>query len=233
MHLGFDPLYFVFLAPGLLLSAWASWKVHHAYAQGQEFAASSGVSGAETAHEILARHGMGPVRIEMAEGFLSDHYDPVHKVLRLSPDVYEGRSLAALGIAAHEAGHALQDASGYPLLKLRNGIVPLAAWGGNLSWILIFAGFLLSSLNLIMAGIIAFSMTVVFQLVNLPVEFDASRRAREVLGALGLITPREEPVVRSVLSAAALTYVAATLTSVLTLVYYLYRAGVFGSRSET
>jgi uncharacterized protein len=234
MHLGFDPMYFLFLVPGLLLSAWASWKVHHAYAQAEEFIANSGVSGAETAHEILARFGLRPIRIEVADGFLSDHYDPVHKVLRLSPEVYEGRTLAALGIAAHEAGHALQDASGYPLLKLRNGIVPLAAWGGNLSWILILGGFLLSSLNLIMAGIIAFSLTVVFQLVNLPVEYDASHRAREVLRSLGLVGPQEEPIVRKVLSAAALTYVAATLTSVLTLVYYLYRAGVFGhERSET
>jgi len=228
MHLGIDPMYFLFLAPGLLLSAWATWKVHHAYAQAGEFVATSGVSGADTAHEILARYGLGPIRIEVADGFLSDHYDPVHKVLRLSPDVYEGRTLAALGIAAHEAGHALQDASGYPLLKLRNGIVPLAAWGGNLSWILIFVGIALSSLNLIMAGIIAFSLTVVFQLINLPVEFDASHRAREVLRSLGLIAPQEEPIVRKVLSAAALTYVAATLTSVLTLLYYLYRAGVFG-----
>lgn len=232
MHLGFDPFYFLFLAPGLLLSAWASWQVHHAYAQASAFVATSGVSGADTAHEILARSGLRPIRIELASGFLSDHYDPVHKILRLSPDVYQGRTLAALGIAAHEAGHALQDASNYPLLKLRNGIVPLAAWGGNLSWILILAGAVLSSLNLILAGILAFSITVVFQLVNLPVEFDASHRARELLRSLGLIAPQEEPMVRKVLSAAALTYVAATLTSVLTLVYYLYRAGVFGSDSR-
>ena len=154
------------------------------------------------------------------------------KVLRLSPEVYGGRSLAALGIAAHEAGHALQDATGYPLLDLRNGIVPLAAWGGNLSWILIALGFGLTSLNLVLVGIAAFSLTVVFQFVNLPVEFDASRRARQVLQSLGLITPAEEPVVRRVLSAAAMTYVAATLTSVLTLLYYLFRAGVFGSHDR-
>ena len=200
--------------------------------RGAEFGASSGYTGAQTAETILVRYGRTPVRLEVAEGFLSDHYDPGQKVLRLSPEVFGGRSLAALGIAAHEAGHALQDATGYPLLKLRNGIVPLAAWGGNLSWILIVLGFALASVNLVLIGIAAFSLTVVFQLVNLPVEFDASRRAREVLRSLGLIAPGEEPVVRRVLSAAALTYVAATLTSLLTLVYYLFRAGVFGSQDR-
>ena len=228
----FDPLYFVFLAPALLLSAWASWQVHHAYAVAREIPPSSGLTGAQAAEAILARYGMTPVRVEVTEGILSDHYDPRQKVLRLSPDVDSGRSLAALGIAAHEAGHALQDATGYPLLSFRNGIVPLAVWGANLSWILIVLGFALTSLNLILIGIAAFSLSVVFQLVNLPVEFDASRRAREALRSLGLVTPAEEPVVRRVLSAAAMTYVAATLTSVLTLVYYLYRAGVFGSHER-
>lgn len=193
-----------------------------------EILPSSGLTGAQAAEAILARHGMAPVRVEATEGVLSDHYDPRQKVLRLSPEVYAGRSLAALGIAAHESGHALQDATGYPLLAVRNGIVPMAVWGGNLSWILLLLGFALTSLNLVLIGIAAFSLTVVFQLVTLPVEFDASRRAREVLASLGMITPREEPVVRQVLFAAALTYVAAALTSVLTLLYYLYRAGLFG-----
>src|SRR4051794_5569632 len=220
MFYGLDPLYFAFLAPALLLAAWASWRMHSAYAEAREVGVTSGYSGARTAEAILARYGVAPVLIEVADGFLSDHYDPARKVLRLSPEVYEGRSLAALGIAAHEAGHALQDATGYPLMSLRNGIVPLAVWGGNLSWILIILGFTLASLKLILVGVAAFSFTVVFQLVNLPVEFDASRRAREALRSIGLITPGEEPVVRRVLSAAALTYVTATLTSVLTLAYY-------------
>jgi Zn-dependent membrane protease YugP len=232
MFFGFDPLYCVFLAPALLLSAWASWKVHRAYAEARQIGASSGYSGAEAAEAILTRSGLAPVRLEVAEGFLSDHYDPSQRVLRLSPDVYEGRSLAALGIAAHEAGHALQDATGYPLLKFRNGIVPLAAWGGNLSWILILLGFALSSLKLVLIGITAFSLTVLFQVVTLPVEYDASRRARQALGTLGLIAPGEEPIVRRVLSAAALTYVAATVTSILTLLYYLVRTGVFDSHDR-
>jgi len=232
MLYGLDPLYFAFLAPALLLTAWASWKVHHTYAEAREVPASSGFTGARTVEAILTRYGRTPVRIEVTHGLLSDHYDPDRKVLRLSPEVYGGRSLAALGIAAHEAGHALQDDTGYALLKLRNGIVPLAVWGGNLSWILIALGLALSSLNLLVVGIAAFSLSVVFQLVNLPVEFDASRRARQVLRSLGLIAPAEEPVVRRVLSAAALTYVAATLTSVLTLLYYLFRAGLFDSNDR-
>jgi Zn-dependent membrane protease YugP len=235
MFFGFDPVYFVFLAPGILLAAWASWRVRRAYTQAGEIPPESGFTGAETAEAILDRHGLRDVRVEPVEGFLSDHYDPAEKVLRLSPEVYGGRSLAALGIAAHEAGHALQDATGYPLLRLRNGIVPLAAVGGNLSWVLILVGFLLAAggyafgTGLIWAGIAAFSLTVLFQLVNLPVEFDASRRAKNVLASLRLVSAREAPAVRRVLSAAALTYVAATLTSALTLAYFLFRAGVFGS----
>ena len=146
-------------------------------------------------------------------------------MLRLSPDVYEGRSLAALGIAAHEAGHAIQDAKRYPLLALRNGLVPLANIGGSIGWIMIAAGLVLAMSGLVWAGIAVFSATVLFQLVNLPVEFDASRRARAQLVANGLIARSEEREVARVLNAAALTYVAATLTSILTLFYFVFRAG--------
>jgi Zn-dependent membrane protease YugP len=168
---------------------------------------------------------------------MTDHYDPSHKVLRLSPEVYAGQSLAALGIAAHEAGHAMQDAHGYAPLRLRNGLVPLASVGGGLAWIIIFAGFVLSAVNhalgnsLVLVGIGAFSLVVVFQLVNLPVEFDASRRARAALIDGGLITAEEDVYVKKVLDAAALTYVAATLASVLTLLYYLFRSGLLGGRN--
>jgi Zn-dependent membrane protease YugP len=139
--------------------------------------------------------------------------------------VYEGRSLAALGIAAHEAGHAMQDATRYPLLSLRNGLVPLANIGSSIGWLMIAAGFVLAMTGLVWAGIGVFSLTVLFQLVNLPVEFDASRRAKAELVGNGLIAPQEEHEVSRVLSAAALTYVAATLTSVLTLLYFVFRAG--------
>jgi Zn-dependent membrane protease YugP len=224
----FDPIYFLFLAPGMLLAAWASWRVRQAYARASRLAPASGVSGAETAAVMLDRFALRGVRVQATHGFLSDHYDPSAKVLRLSPEVFAGRSLAALGIAAHEAGHAIQDATGYPMLRVRNAIVPLASVGGNLSWILILLGFVLAWGGLVWAGIGLFSLTVLFQLVNLPVEFDASRRAKLALADLGLTTPREDPAVRRVLSAAAMTYVAATLTSVLTLAYFLFRAGAFG-----
>jgi Zn-dependent membrane protease YugP len=228
----FDPIYFLFLLPGILLAMWAQWRVKSAYAEASQIPTRSGYSGAEAAAALLHRAGVPDVQIEPTEGFLSDHYVPGEKVLRLSPDVYSGRSLAAVGIAAHESGHALQDASRYPLLVLRNGLVPLAGIGSNLSWIVIVAGFFLQLAGLVYVGIALFSLTVIFQLVNLPVEFDASRRARLALIDAELITPDEAVTVKRVLDAAALTYVAATLTSVLTLLYFLYRSGLLGGRRD-
>jgi Zn-dependent membrane protease YugP len=228
----FDPIYFVFLAPGILLALWAQFRVSSAVHQASQIPARSGYSGAETAHAMLEAEGVHGVRIEPTEGFLTDHYVPGERVLRLSHQNYAGRSLTALGIAAHEAGHAVQDATRYPLLVIRNGLVPLASIGSSAAWLIIAVGFLMQAMGLIIAGIVAFSLTVLFQLVNLPVEFDASRRARLALVSTGLITPEEEPVVAKVLNAAALTYVAATLTAVLTLLYFLFRAGLLGGRSN-
>jgi Zn-dependent membrane protease YugP len=234
--LWFDPMYFVFLAPGILLALWAQWRVKSAYSHASQIPPASGYTGAQTAAALLQAGGINDVQIEPVEGFLSDHYSPGEKVLRLSPEVYAGRSLAALGIAAHETGHAYQDAQRYPLLVARNALVPLAGIGGNLSWLIIIIGFGLASLEptlgrtVVLAGIAAFSLTVVFQLVNLPVEYDASRRARIALLDTGLVTREEDVVVKKVLSAAALTYVAATLSSVLTLLYFLFRSGVLGNR---
>jgi Zn-dependent membrane protease YugP len=226
----FDPLYLLFLAPGILLALWAQWRVRSAYSQASQVGARSGVSGAEAAATLLDTAGVQGVRIESVQGFLSDHYVPGKRILRLSPEVYSGRSLAALGIAAHESGHALQDATRYPLLVLRNGLV---------SWLVLMVGFTLASLGMVLGqwlvilGMALFSLVVVFQLVNLPVEFDASRRARATLLDTGLVTPAEDVVVKKVLDAAALTYVAATLTSVLTLLYFLFRSGLLtgGRRS--
>jgi Zn-dependent membrane protease YugP len=226
----FDPMYLLFLAPAMLLAAWAQFRVQSAYHEASQIPSGSGVSGARAAQEVLRSAGVNGVAIEPVEGFLSDHYDPRAKVLRLSPDVYSGRSLAALGIAAHEAGHALQDADRYPLMVVRNAIVPIAGIGSNAAWVLMVIGFALSSLALVTVGIAAFSLTVIFQLVNLPVEFDASRRARRVLLETGLVTVEEDEHVKRVLDAAALTYVAATLTAVLTLLYFLFRSGLLGSR---
>lgn len=228
----FDPMYMLFLAPGMLLAMWAQWRVQSAFAEAKQYRPRSGVTGAQAAAELLSRTGLDHVAIEPVAGMLSDHYVPGEHILRLSPDVYGESSLAAVGVAAHEAGHAFQDAQRYPLLVIRNGLVPLANIGSNLSWIIIVAGFMLQMMGLILVGIAAFSLTVVFQLVNLPVEFDASRRARRALLETGLVTQEEDRIVRRVLNAAAMTYVAATLTSILTLLYFLYRAGLLGGRRD-
>ncbi len=228
----FDPIYFVFLAPGILLALWAQFRVSTAFHQASQIPTRSGYSGAEAAAAMLAAEGVTDVRIEPTEGFLTDHYVPGQRILRLSHQNYASRSLAAVGIAAHEAGHAIQDAMRYPLLVIRNGLVPLASIGSTAAWIIIAVGFLMQAMGLIIAGIIAFALTVLFQLVNLPVEFDASRRARVALVSTGLITAEEEPAVAKVLNAAALTYVAATLTAVLTLLYFLFRAGLLGGRNN-
>jgi Zn-dependent membrane protease YugP len=228
----FDPIYLVFLAPGILLALWAQFRVKSAYSQASQIPARSGYTGAETAATVLHAAGVPGVQIEPVEGFLSDHYVPGERVLQLSPEVYAGRSLAALGIAAHESGHAIQDAVRYPLLGIRNSLVPLAGFGSGIGWIIIFVGFALASMNLVLVGIAVFSLTVLFQLVNLPVEFDASRRARIALVQGGLVTPEEDVEVARVLNAAALTYVAATLTSILTLLYFLFRSGLLGGRND-
>lgn len=224
----FDPMYLVFVAPAMLLALWAQMRVKSAYAEASEIGSRSRLTGAAAAEELLHAAGIHNVRVEPVEGFMSDHYSPTEKVLRLSPEVYNGQSLAALGIAAHEAGHALQDAERYPLLVARNALVPLASVGGNLSWIILMVGFVLASTQLVMAGIVAFSATVLFQLVNLPVEFDASRRARIVLADAGMITREEDVYVKKVLDAAAMTYVAATISAIMTLLYFLFRSGLLG-----
>jgi Zn-dependent membrane protease YugP len=226
----FDPIYFVFLAPGILLALWAQFRVQSAYQEASRVPARSRLSGAQAADALLRGSGVRGVEIEPVGGFLSDHYVPGEKVLRLSPDVFAGRSLAAVGIAAHESGHAIQDARHYPLLVMRNALVPLAGIGSSAAWVILAVGFLMASLTLVQIGIVAFSVTVLFQLVNLPVEFDASRRARIALVEGGLVTPEEAVTVKKVLDAAALTYVAATLTSLLTLLYFLFRAGLLGDR---
>ncbi len=210
----------------------AQYRVKSAYARASQIAPRSGMSGAEAADAMLHAAGVDGVRIEPVEGFLSDHYVPGQGILRLSPGVYAQRSLAAVGIAAHEAGHAIQDAHRYPLLSMRNVLVPAASVGSSFAWIAIFAGLMLSWTGLTYIGIGLFALVVLFQVVNLPVEFDASRRARVALVDGGLITAEEDVEVGRVLNAAAWTYVAATLTSVLILLYYLFRSGLLGGRSD-
>lgn len=228
----FDPIYFVFLGPAILLSIFAQFRVKSAFAEGKKHIASSGLSGAETARRILDASGLSSVGVEQTNGFLGDHYDPKAKVLRLSNDVYHGNSLSALGVAAHEAGHALQDAERYGLLVVRNAIVPMASFGSNASWIFMFMGYALGSMNMVLLGVMLFSLIVLFQVINLPVEFDASRRAKDLLVARGFISPGEQRIVAKVLDAAAMTYVAATISAILTLLYYLWRLGLIGGGSR-
>jgi Zn-dependent membrane protease YugP len=226
--IGLDFTYFLFLAPAILLGLWAQMRVKSAFAQAEQEPAP--LSGAAAARAILDSAGLRAVGIEPVQGFLSDHYDPTAKVLRLSPHVYGERSMAAVGIAAHEAGHALQDAQRYAPLVLRSMAVPAASFGGGISSILIIAGFLMSLKPLILLGIVAFSAVVAFQVINLPVEFDASRRAKNQLDSLGIVPAAEQVYVHKVLDAAAWTYVAGTLQAIMTLLYYVMHFG--GSRDE-
>lgn len=225
----FDPMYLLIVGPGMLLAMWASFKVKRTFKKMSKVTTRSGMSGAEVAREMLRRSGVRGVKVELHQGFLSDHYDPTHKVVRLSPDVYNGRSVASVGVAAHECGHVLQDAQDYSFMRVRQSLVGPANLGSNLSFILIIAGFFLHLSGMIWLGIIAFSAVVLFQLITLPVEFNASSRARVALVQGNIVTSAEDQQVGSVLNAAALTYVAALITSVLTLLYFLIRfAGVGG-----
>ncbi len=224
MPFAFDPLWILLMLPGMALAGWAQSRIMSAYREGARYRASSGVTGAEAAATIMQSGGVGNVPIEPVAGQLTDHYDPSHKVLRLSASNYRQDTLAAVGVAAHEAGHAIQDAQHYPLLVVRNLIVPLAGIGSNLSFTALLAGVMFQWMPLVWLGVILFSTVVIFQLVNLPVEFDASRRAREQLLQTRLISPEEDQMVGKVLNAAAMTYVAGTLTSVLQLVFFVIRA---------
>jgi len=222
----FDPWYFIAIAPALLLGFWAQWRIRSAYSKGMEIRAP--LSGAAAARHVLDSAGLQGVPVEQTPGHMSDHYDPRSKVIRLSSEVYRSSSMTAVGIAAHEAGHAIQDAKRYAPLVIRNAAVPLAGFGSNVSFILIILGAFFSQM-LVWLGIIAFAGIVFFQLVNLPVEFDASRRAKQQLVELGIVNQQGMQYVNKVLNAAALTYVAATLQSLLTLLYLIMRFG--GSRN--
>jgi Zn-dependent membrane protease YugP len=225
---GFDPVYWIFLAPALLLGLWAQARVRSAFSEAERVRAP--LSGAAAARYVLDSAGLQTVAVEPVEGFLSDHYDPRHKVLRLSPQVYQESTMAAVGIAAHEAGHALQDAKHYAPLVVRNAAVPVANFGGGISMVLLIIGAMMSFVQLIWLGIILYSGVVFFQLVNLPVEFDASNRAKAQLDALGIVPREQQQYVRKVLNAAAWTYVAGTLQAVMTLLYFILRFG--GSSRE-
>jgi uncharacterized protein len=221
----FDPLYFVFALPALLFGFWAQWRVQSAMKRYSQVRNSSRFTGAEIAQRILASSGLHNVRVELAQGFLSDHYDPREKVLRLSQDVYHGESVAAAGIAAHEAGHAIQDQSDYLFLRVRSVMVPAVQIGSWLGPILFMVGLFTTAIfgqTLAWAGLLLFAGTAVFALVTLPVEFDASRRAKALLENHGFVFSTDMRGVHAVLNAAALTYVAGATQAISTLLYYAF-----------
>ncbi|MGM9532372.1 zinc metallopeptidase [Intestinibacter sp.] len=217
MYYRYDPTYII-LIPAIILTLYAQFKVSSTTNKYFRVRTQRGYTGEQTAREILTANGIYDVRIEMIGGTLSDHYDPRSRVLRLSQDVYRGTSITSVAVAAHECGHAIQHARGYAPLTIRGAIVPVVNFASNASWILIMVGLFMSSFNfLLKIGILLFAATVVFQLVTLPVEFNASSRALAQIESLGIVSHDERRESKKVLKAAALTYVAAAATAVLQL----------------
>ncbi len=218
----FDLNYLLYVGPAILISLWASWRVKSTFSKFQNVGVRSGMTGAEAAAAVARAGGANEITIERVDGFLSDHYDPRSKTLRLSSAVYDGRSISSIAVGAHEAGHAIQHARAYVWLGFRSQMVPVASVVSNV-WIwIVMAGLLLRAPMLMYVGIALFAVVVVVQLITLPVEFDASNRAKAVLASSGIVSTQEEAQgVSKVLGAAAMTYVAAALTAIVTLIYYL------------
>ncbi len=223
---GYDLTYFVFMIPCLILSIYCSAKVNSTFAKYSKVANRRGLTGAQAAYQVLTANGVTGVRIERVSGKLTDHFDPRTNVIRLSESVYDSPTVAAVGVAAHEAGHAVQHAQGYLPNKIRSAIVPVANIGSKLSWIFIFVGFLLPvQYNFVITlGIVFFSFSVLFTLVTLPVEFDASKRALATIQGSNLLYDDEYTGAKKTLSAAAMTYVAAAATAVAQLLRLLLLA---------
>jgi len=218
----FDPVYWLFALPGLLIGIWAQVKLHHAYGKYSQVPVDSGMTGAEAAREVLDQAGLNNVPVEEIPGQLSDHYDPAKRALFLSSDNFHGRTVAAVGVAAHEAGHALQHQAAYGLFNVRMALVPVTQFASMAYMGIFFVGLFLGMLKIVLPIIIVtFAVMTLFQLVTLPVEYDASRRAKEQLFRLGLVHEHERTGVSKVLDAAALTYVAALVSSMLNLLYYI------------
>ena len=229
-YYGFDWTYLVIVLPCLILSMWASSSVKSTFNKYSKVNSIRRLTGAEAAQQVLSANGVRGVRIERVSGNLTDHYDPKTNVIRLSDSVYGSSSVAAIGVAAHEAGHAVQYAQNYGPIKIRAAIIPITNLGSKLAMPLILAGILLSflgsfSTTLVYLGIAAFSLSIVFQLVTLPVEFNASRRAMETIETSGLLTHEEQQGAKKTLKAAAMTYVAATAVAVAQVVRLLVLCG--------
>ncbi len=227
----FNPAYLCFMAPAFLLMALASWYVNSTFNKWSQVRARSGLTGAQAAQRLINNGGLAGVQVAGTSGNLSDHYDPRNKTLFLSQNVANVPSVASVAVAAHELGHAMQDADGYFPLRFRAALVPMVNIGTNLGWILILAGMLLQLTNLAWVGVAVFSGGAVFALATLPVELNASSRAKRLLAETGIIAGEDEQHgVNSVLNAAALTYVAGALTALLQLLYYVMLIGGMGRR---
>jgi Zn-dependent membrane protease YugP len=234
----FDPTYWIVILAGMLLSGWAAMTLKATFHRYGQVPTRRGLSGAEVAQRILLENGIHDVAVEPVHGNLTDHYDPRTKTLRLSEAVYGSRDLAAAGVAAHEVGHAIQHARGYGPLGFRSFWVPVASFGSQTSILVLILAAVMGGAataaghTLALIGIVLFATTTLFTLITLPVEFDASRRALATLEQGSYLTPDELTGARKVLNAAAMTYVAAFLTSLLTLLYWAHRLGLFGGRRE-
>lgn len=235
----FDPLYFALMIPPLLFALWASWRTRSSFKKYSRVRTLSGLTGAQAAQRLLAAAGIRDVQIVAHQGMLSDHYNPVTKKLALSENVYGVPSVAAIGVACHEAGHAIQHAQGYKALALRSALVPTANIGSNLGYFVMFGGLLLMTMvnaqfgqTVVLFGAVLFSAVLLFQLVTLPVEFDASARAKRLAVEHGIVLAQEREGMDKVLNAAAMTYVAAVVSTIGTLIYFLLRAGLLGGSSR-
>lgn len=207
-------IYFAFI---VLIPLWAQLKVKNTFARYSRVPSSTNLRGAEVARKVLNANGLSHVNVEEGQGYLSDHYDPRTKTVRLSPENYHGNSIAAAAVAAHECGHAIQDSEDYTFLRFRHALVPVANIGSNLSWVFILIGIFAHLSGMLLVGIIFMAAAVLFQVITLPVEFNASNRAMDQVVSLGLIGSREDREAKKVLDAAALTYVAAAAVAVLEL----------------
>lgn len=229
MMLGLDPVFFLIVGPGMILAMIAAWLTKSTFAKYSQVGSVTGMTGAEAARQMLASQGVYDVEISPVDGFLSDHYNPRTHSLHLSPSVYSGRSLSAIGVACHEAGHALQKSTGYAWMGLRSLLVP-AMFGSNIAPILFGIGLAMGMFALVKIAIVLFAVAVAFSLITLPVEWNASARAKRLMVSSGVIAPQELPHASSVLNAAFLTYVAGAVTAILHLLYFLLRAGLLGGR---
>jgi len=233
----FDPMYLLFVLPAFALSLWASFRVKRAFNKFSKVRAMSGLTGAQAARLMLERAGLQDVTVTRSRGMLSDHYNPLNKTLALSDAVHDSPSVAAIGVACHEAGHALQHAKGYKPLALRSALVPTANIGSSIGYFAMLGGLFLMFMAstelgqmVVLFGAALFSAVLLFQVVTLPVEFDASKRAKVLAVQYGIVVPQEREGMDRVLNAAALTYVAAAVSTLMTLLYFLLRAGLLGGR---